>query len=71
MNFSATSTSAVIPINDIRGLDSMGYAKGEKQLRWAIPIYASFFNNTQLSVFKGMNNKVALISAITTFFKQW
>merc|ERR1711962_364013 len=28
-----TSTSAVIPINDIRGLDSMGYAKGEKQLR--------------------------------------
>eukprot|EP00088_Acartia_fossae_P018748 TRINITY_DN20856_c0_g1_i1.p1 TRINITY_DN20856_c0_g1~~TRINITY_DN20856_c0_g1_i1.p1 ORF type:complete len:441 (+),score=157.10 TRINITY_DN20856_c0_g1_i1:181-1503(+) len=28
-----TSSSAVIPINDIRGLDSMIYAKGEKQLR--------------------------------------
>jgi len=28
-----TSTSAIIPINDIRGLESMAYAKGEKQLR--------------------------------------
>merc|ERR1719499_2051575 len=27
------ATSCVIPINDIRGIDSMVYAKGEKQLR--------------------------------------
>jgi len=30
---SGTSSTAVIPINDIRGLESMIYAKGEKQLR--------------------------------------
>merc|ERR1719195_521157 len=29
----APATSCVIPINDIRGIDSMVYAKGEKQLR--------------------------------------
>jgi len=30
---SAPSTSCVVPINDIRGIDSMVYAKGEKLLR--------------------------------------
>jgi len=29
----AGATTAVIPINDIRGLESMAYAKGEKQMR--------------------------------------
>ncbi|XP_023339341.1 protein hu-li tai shao isoform X1 [Eurytemora carolleeae] len=33
MNIKSGSPSAVIPINDIRGLDSLVYAKGEKQLR--------------------------------------
>merc|ERR1712002_318809 len=34
MNIKSGSTSsAIIPINDIRGLESMVYAKGEKQLR--------------------------------------
>merc|ERR1740119_41034 len=31
--YSSSSSTAVIPINDIRGLESMIYAKGEKQLR--------------------------------------
>jgi len=33
MNIKSGTPSAVIPINDIRGLESMVYAKGEKQLR--------------------------------------
>ena len=31
--FSAPATHCVVPINDIRGIDSMKYAKGEKVLR--------------------------------------
>jgi len=31
--YNSASSSAIIPINDIRGLESMAYAKGEKQLR--------------------------------------
>lgn len=30
---SAAGSNCVIPINDIRGLEAMGYAKGEKVLR--------------------------------------
>ena len=29
----SASASCVVPINDIRGIDSMVYAKGEKMLR--------------------------------------
>ena len=31
--FAAPATHCVVPINDIRGIDSMKYAKGEKVLR--------------------------------------
>jgi len=32
-DFFVASGASVMPINDIRGIDSMMYAKGEKQLR--------------------------------------
>ena len=33
LTFAAPATHCVVPINDIRGIDSMKYAKGEKVLR--------------------------------------
>jgi len=49
-------TSAIIPVNDIRGLDSMNYAKGEKQLRCKL---AAVYRLIQLQGFAtGITNHV-------------
>lgn len=60
------ASNCVVPINDIRGVESMGYAKGEKIIRCKL---AAVFRLMDLYGWtQGIYNQVSVSIIFITFF---
>ena len=78
--FAAPATHCVVPINDIRGIDSMKYAKGEKVLRcklaavyrlielkgWTQGIYNHVTVGRRILLVSSINNFIARLESVRT-----
>lgn len=66
--FNVVDAACIIPINDIRGVESMGYSKGEKILRCKL---AALFRLVDLFGWsKGINNDITVRKLLTLFKKK-